>query len=195
MSKLLNFLKNILKTDTVKLDVITKYPQRFLEYKFQKHPISNVMKTSDDGLKMIEKSEGTVLKIYLDQAGLETIGIGHLLTPEDKASDRFKNGITKDEALELLRDDVKIAEDAVNSLVKVSLTQNQFDALVDFTFNLGVGALSKSSLLKKLNAGDHAAVPAEFMKWNKVRNPKTGQLEPLAGLTKRRQKEADLWNR
>lgn len=153
------------------------------------------MKTSDAGLKMIELAEGNVLKIYKDQAGLDTIGVGHLLTADDKSSKRFENGITQQESIDLLKKDVGFAEKAVESLVKVELTQNQFDALVDFVFNLGKGALQSSTLLKKLNAGDKAAVPAEFMKWNKIRNPATGKLEPYKGLTRRRQREADLWNK
>jgi lysozyme len=153
------------------------------------------MKTSDSGLKMITLAEGNVLKIYKDQAGLDTIGVGHLLTADDKSSGRFTNGITAEQSMELLRHDVVAAENAVNSLVKVSLTQNQFDALVDFVFNLGKGALQVSTLLKKLNAGNKDAVPAEFLKWNKVRNPKTKQLEVNKGITRRRQREADLWKK
>lgn len=144
---------------------------------------------------MIQMAEGTVLHIYKDQAGLDTIGVGHLLTSDDKSSGRYKKGITESQALELLRDDVGKAERAVETLVKVTINQNQFDALVDFVFNLGEGALRKSTLLRKLNEGDYAAVPAEFMKWNKVRNPKTGKLEPHKGITRRRQREADLWNK
>lgn len=152
------------------------------------------MKTSDKGLEMIKLAEGSVLRIYKDQAGLDTIGIGHLLTEDDKKSQRFKDGITEEQAMDLLREDVGKAEQSVARLVKVKLTQNQFDALVDFVFNLGEGALKKSTLLRRLNEGDYAEVPAEFLKWNKVRNPKTGNLEPYKGLTRRRQREADLWN-
>lgn len=153
-----------------------------------------VVKTSDKGLEFIKKNEGCVLHIYKDTAGLDTIGVGHLLTAEDKQSGRFAHGITEQQALDLLRVDAAQAERAVNDLVRVSLTQDQFDVLVDFTFNLGRGALQVSTLLKKLNAGDHAAVPAELMKWNKVRNPRTKQLEPSRGITLRRQREADMWS-
>lgn len=153
------------------------------------------MKTSDDGLKFIALAEGNVLRIYKDQAGLETIGVGHLLTEDDKKSGRFKDGITEEQSIELLRHDVTLAENAVTSLVKVPLTQNQFDVLVDFVFNLGKGALQSSTLLKKLNAGDKASVPAEIMKWNRVRNPKTKKLEVSKGLTRRREKEAERWGK
>lgn len=152
------------------------------------------MKTSDAGLHFIRHNEGCVLHIYKDQAGLQTIGVGHLLTAEDKSSGRFTSGITETQAIDLLRSDVVLAEQAVNELVKVQLSQNQFDALVDFTFNLGRGALSRSQLLKRVNAGDHGAVPTEFMKWNKLRDPLTKKLVVSSGLTKRRQREVDLWN-
>lgn len=153
------------------------------------------LKISDVGLQLIKLSEGYRDKIYKDQAGLDTIGYGHLLTSADKASKRFENGLTESIAADVLRDDVKDAEDAVNDLVKVNLSQNQFDALVDFTFNLGRNALKASTLLKKLNAGEYDAVPVELLKWNKVRNPKTKKLEPSAGLSKRRQREVDLWSK
>lgn len=153
------------------------------------------MKTSDAGLAFIQKEEGTVLKIYKDIAGLETIGVGHLLTADDKSSGRFKDGITNEQALELLRNDVGHAEAAVNDLVKVQLSQNEFDALVSFVFNLGKGALKVSSLLKRLNAGDKAGVPIEMAKWNKAKNPKTKKLEVSKGLAARRTREIALWNK
>lgn len=150
------------------------------------------MKISENGLKLIKQCEGCVLHIYKDQAGLDTIGIGHLLTESDKKSGRFATGITDEQAFDLLREDASDAEAAVNSLVKVSINQNQFDALVDFTFNLGKGALGSSNLLKRLNKSDYD-VSQEFLKWNKVRDPKTKQLVASAGLAKRRQKESILW--
>lgn len=153
------------------------------------------MDVSDNGLNLIKQSEGFVGHIYRDQAGLDTIGYGHLLTQADKASGRFLGGIDEAGATTLLRTDVSAAVAAVNSLVKVKLTQNQFDALVDFTFNLGRGALAVSTLLKLLNAGNYAAVPGQLLVWNKVRDPKTNQLVPSQGLTLRRQREAELWNR
>ena len=152
------------------------------------------VKTSDNGLKIVTLNEGNVFHIYDDQAGFATIGVGHLLTADDKSSGKFVNGITVEQSLELLRHDIASTEKAVDDLVRVPLTQNQFDALVDFTFNLGSGALQSSTLLKKLNAGDYAAVPAQMMKWNKVRNPKTKKLEVSRGITARRKRSADLWS-
>lgn len=161
------------------------------------------MKTSDEGLKMIRQAEGCVLHIYKDQAGLDTIGVGHLLTMADKSSGRFNDGITEEQAMDLLREDVASTEKHVSDLVSVPLTQNQFDALVDFTFNVGRTALATSTLLKRLNAGDYAAVPSEMAKWNKIttfsRDQATKKIIKkrivLEGLVKRRKREGDLWSR
>lgn len=147
------------------------------------------MKISQKGLDLIKKSEGLRTSVYLDSAGHLTIGYGHLLHRDESVSP-----LTEEQATQLLSVDVQKAEHSVSTLVKVLINQNQFDALVDFVFNLGEGALQKSTLLKLLNRGQHASVPAEILKWNKLRNPKTGQLEDSEGLTKRRQREADLWN-
>ena len=151
------------------------------------------MQTSDAGLALIKRSEGFVGHIYKDQAGLDTIGYGHLLTAEDKASGRFLGGLDEAGATDLLRRDVGSAESAVNSLVSVNLSQNQFDALVDFVFNLGRGALAISTLLRLLNEGEYGQVPAQFLVWDKVRDPTTHQLVVNQGLLERRQREAALW--
>ena len=142
---------------------------------------------------MLKELEGSVKHIYRDSAGLDTIGVGHLLTEDEKKTNKFKDGLTDEQIIDLLREDVKHAENAVASLVKVNLNQNQIDTLISFTFNVGRGALASSSLLRKLNAGDHDAVPGELMKWNKLRNPKTRKLEASKGLTKRREREATCW--
>ena len=152
------------------------------------------MKVSDAGLDLIKHSEGFVDHIYEDSAGLPTVGYGHLLTADDKASGRFLKGITWEQATDLLRIDVGVAEQTVSTLVKVPLNQNQFDALVDFTYNLGRNALAVSTLLKRLNAGDYAAIPGQLMLWDKVRDPKTGQLVESSSLRLRRQREAQLWS-
>lgn len=152
------------------------------------------MKISDAGLDIIKHSEGFVGHIYKDIAGLDTVGFGHLLTADDKAAGRFLHGVTLQEATDLLRVDVGSAERAVDGLVKVPLNQHQYDALVDFVFNLGRAALAGSSLLKLLNAGNYAAVPGQLLLWNKARDPKTGKLVPSSGLTLRRQREAQLWS-
>jgi len=100
--------------------------------------------------------------------------------------------VTPEEAEALLIEDLKTSEEAVERLVKVDLTQNQFDALVSFVFNLGQGNFSKSTLLRKLNRGEYEGAAEEFVRWNKARVE--GELKPLAGLTRRRTAEAALFN-
>ncbi|MGA3370676.1 MAG: lysozyme [Terracidiphilus sp.] len=112
------------------------------------------MNISKDGLQLIKASEGFRANTYLDVAGFPTIGYGHrLLHPES-----YPNGITEDEATALLLQDVQSAEQAVLRLVKVPLSQGQFDALVDFTFNLGSGRLAGSILLADLRVNRSAKV-------------------------------------
>lgn len=145
------------------------------------------MKSSQAGLAFVAQEEGTVLHVYKDVAGYETIGIGHLLSAAEKASGVFANGLTRQQAIDLLARDIVIYESAVNSHVKVPMTQNQFDALVSFSFNEGGGALASSGLLTKFNAGDVAGAADEFLKWCKVRI--NGQLVTNEGLLNRRKRE------
>ena len=147
---------------------------------------------SDQGLNLIKKFEGLhkvdadgMVVPYRCPSNVLTIGFGH--TKGVKKNMR----ITKQEAEDLLRDDMKIYEAEVKRLVDVPLTQFQFDALVSFVYNLGAANFNSSTLLKKLNAGDYAAVPAQFMRWNKARV--NGKLQPLTGLTRRRSAEAALF--
>jgi lysozyme len=151
------------------------------------------VKTSDAGLRKIALFEGTVLTVYHDQAGVPTIGTGHALTADDKASHRFDHGITAEQAKDLLAKDVADAEAAVTRMVKVGLSQEQFDALVSWTFNLGSGALQNSKLLVRLNQGDYDAVPGEMLRWCKRKDPKTGLLVEDAGLLARRRAEGAIW--
>lgn len=139
------------------------------------------MKTSQKGIDLIKKFEGCVLKAYKCPAGVYTIGYGHTnnVRPDDV--------ITQQDAEDLLKLDLAKFEAAVNSAVKVSLTQEQFDALVSFTYNLGAGNLQSSTLLKKLNAGDYAGAAEQFGKW--VYAGKT----ILEGLVRRRAAEKDLF--
>lgn len=121
------------------------------------------MQLSDNGLKMITKFEGCSLTVYKDVAGFPTIGVGHLIKPGEKFTT-----ITQAQANDLLRSDARRFENGVSNLVTVPLTQNQFDALVSFSFNLGLNALTTSTLLKKLNSGDYKGAADEFLKWNKA---------------------------
>ena len=144
------------------------------------------MKMSAAGLATVKEFEGLKLKAYKCPAAVWTIGYGHTSAagaPEVTP----KLEVTKEECEAILKRDMKQYEDGVNKLVTVSLTQGQFDALVDFAYNAGVGALQKSTLLKKVNAGKFDEVPAEFMKWTK------GGGKELPGLVRRRRAEVKLW--
>lgn len=136
---------------------------------------------SPAGLDLIKHFEGVRLAAYLDSVGVPTIGVGHTLGV--KMGDR----ITQEQADEFLRVDIEDAEDAVHRLVTVPLTQGQVDALVSFTFNLGVGNLGKSTLLKKLNAKDYDGAAEEFLKWCLA----GGKMLP--GLLKRRTAERQMF--
>ncbi|HET7103088.1 MAG TPA: lysozyme [Terracidiphilus sp.] len=142
------------------------------------------MQTSAEGLDLIRRSEGFRSQTYLDPAGYPTIGYGHrLVHPEC-----FPAGIDQRKAETILLGDVAEAERAIQRLVKVPLTQGQFDALVDFTFNLGAGSLAGSTLLKELNSGNTVAAAAELLRWDHC-----GTHE-AAGLKARRAAEVALWN-
>jgi lysozyme len=109
------------------------------------------------GLALIKQFEGFSATVYICPAGYPTIGYGHVVKLQEQ--EKFSNGITAEQAEFLLRQDVQTAERAVLRLIAVALTDGQFDALVSFTFNLGAGALQRSTLRRKVNRGDHAAVP------------------------------------
>jgi lysozyme len=150
------------------------------------------VKTSDNGLAFVAREEGTVLHVYLDSAGVPTIGVGHVV----KAGESYPSGITHDQALALLRQDIHTAESAVNEHIKVTITQNQFDACVSFAFNAGGGAFAGSSLLTLINSGqsgDAEKVTLAFSVWSKRHDPKTGGLVTDQGLLNRRHREATLF--
>lgn len=140
------------------------------------------MIVSANGLALIKAYEGCVLKTYMDAVGVPTIGYGHTGTEAYPG-----NEITKHEAESLLLEDLEIFERGVGNMVKVKLSQNQFDALVAWSFNLGLGSLRASTLLKRLNAGDYASAAQEMLRWDKAGG------KTLTGLTKRRQAESNLF--
>jgi lysozyme len=141
------------------------------------------MKLSTTGMELLKNSEGFRSRVYLDVAGLPTIGYGHRLLHRDS----FPNGIDEPQAANLLACDVRDAEQAVERLVKAPLTQGQFDALVDFCFNLGAGRLTASTLLKCLNAGRYDEAVEQLLLWDH-----TGGQE-CSALKARREAEAELW--
>lgn len=141
---------------------------------------------TEEGLNLIKRFEGFSPTIYLCPAGYPTIGYGHVVLPHER--EQFAAGITQAEATELLRKDVGIAERAVVRLISVPLTDGQFDALVSFTFNLGAGALQRSTLRRKVNRGEHESVHAELMKWAWAAG------KTISGLTHRRKLEGFLYS-
>lgn len=133
---------------------------------------------------------------YLDPINLLTIGYGHLLTEAEKRSGvltikgvqvKYKNGLTMPQILDLKIQDLAKYENAVRAAVKVPLTQNQFDALVSFAFNCGIGALQSSTLLKTLNQKNYKGAADQFLRWNKA----AGKVLP--GLTRRREAERAIF--
>jgi lysozyme len=142
--------------------------------------------TCDLAVDKIKQWEGLRLNSYQDSGGVWTIGYGHI----SDATFRVGPGqtITEAKATELLRQDLREAEETVDRAVKVALNDNQFGALVAFALNIGSAAFLKSTLLRKLNAGRYDAVPAELAKWNKVKG------KVVQGLVNRRAAEAGLWS-
>ena len=141
------------------------------------------MELSAAGLALIKKSEGFRDATYKDVAGFPTIGYGHLIVPPES----YPNGITEAQAAALLAADVYCAQQTVKRLVHVPLTQGQFDALVDFTFNLGAGRLAQSTLLRDLNNGQSEAAAQQLLSWDHA----AGVVN--AGLKARRLAEYQLW--
>ena len=138
--------------------------------------------------EIIKKNEGLVLKAYLPTPNdVWTIGYGH--------TKGVKPGqiITKDTAEEYLKQDLCWVEAVIDKWVKVDLTQNQYDALASLIYNIGEGNFISSSVLRWLNSGNYIQAADSFVLWNKQRNKKTGKLEVLNGLTKRRQEEKELF--
>lgn len=140
------------------------------------------MITSEEGKSLLKKFEGCELEAYQCSANVWTIGYGHTAGVNEGDS------IDQEAADALLKTDLEEFEGYVNDAVKVPLTQNQFDALVCWTYNLGVGNLNSSTMLKVLNDGDYDKVPGEMARWNKANG------EVLAGLERRRKAEGLLWS-
>lgn len=150
-----------------------------------------IREINQKGIDLIKGFEGLSLKTYVDDAGHPTIGYGHLIKPGDPFNS--KSEITQKQAEDLLQSDLAAARKSVQTLVQVPLTDNQFAAVVSFTFNLGAGKLKDSDLLAFINKGDFQSAANEFPKWNKARDPQTQKLVELRGLTRRRVAERDLF--
>ncbi|KJM49097.1 muraminidase [Enterobacter roggenkampii] len=144
------------------------------------------MQTSEKGIALIKQFEGCKLTAYQDSVGVWTIGYGWT-QPVDGKPIRAGMTIKQEIAERLLKTGLVSYESDVSRLVKVGLSQGQFDALVSFTYNLGARSLSTSTLLRKLNAGDYAGAADEFLRWNKAGG------KVLNGLTRRREAERALF--
>lgn len=139
------------------------------------------MRTGRDGVELIRHFEGCRFDAYLCPAGVWTIGYGHT------AGVKEGDSIDQEAAEAFLIEDLETFERDVTNLVKVPLTQQQFDALVSWTFNLGAGNLAESTLLKKLNNYQYAEVPEQMMRWVRAGG------KVLDGLVRRRAAEAALF--
>lgn len=154
------------------------------------------MVTSERGRAFIARWEGRRLKPYADSAGRLTIGVGHLLTAEEidsgalRIGDRvvlWARGISEADADALLARDLASAERGVSSSLSAPVTQEQFDALVSFTFNVGTAALRRSGVLRAVNAGRVRDVPRELSHWVNAGGKR------IQGLVNRRAAEGRLW--
>jgi len=146
------------------------------------------MKVSQQGIDLIINFEGVCLKPYLCPARIPTIGVGATFYPDGRKVSMSDKPITKDEAIELLKATLSSFEKSVDSFTTDAVTQNQFDALVSFAYNLGSNALKNSTLIKKVNANQNdSTIKDEFMKWVRANG------KVLNGLVRRREAEANLY--
>ena len=141
------------------------------------------MSYSLDGLHLTEQFEGCKLTAYQDVKGVWTIGFGHVSPLVVKGLT-----ITQEQANQFLQDDINWANNIVNNLVHVSLTQGEHDALVDLVFNVGSGNFASSTMLKLLNSHCIAQAALEFEKWDKAKGV------VIAGLLRRRLAEKEEFN-
>lgn len=149
--------------------------------------MAKVTQISSKGLDLIKSFEGLKLKAYLCPANVPTIGFGSIRYPN---GEKVKIGdiCTIEQALTYLKHDVKVFEQGVDAMCRDDINQSQFDALVSFSYNLGLGNLKSSTLLKKVNANPtDKTIASEFLKWNKAGG------KVLEGLTRRRKAEAELY--
>jgi lysozyme len=155
------------------------------------------MNFSVNGIKFTSEAEGIFPKPYFDSGGALTVGIGHLIEKSERQSGKiliqgqavkYSFGLTPDQIQKLFLQDIEEVEFCVNRAIKVPLTQFQYDAIVDFTYNIGNGGFEKSTLLKRLNQGLYHEVPAQMRRW--VFD--NGKVVP--GLANRREAEVSLWN-
>ena len=154
----------------------------------KKNKMTNPTKVSDNCIRMIKHHEGVRYQPYQDPIGLWTVGVGHLIGDGKSLPQEWNKTFTSEEVDDILKDDLARFERGVNTLIPITrLTQNQFDALVSFSFNVGLGNLQASTLRQKLNRGDYEGAANEFPKWRKA----GGRV--LNGLVRRRADEKAMF--
>jgi lysozyme len=149
------------------------------------------MKVSEKGLDLIKQFEGFKDYVYTCVSGNQTIGYGHVIDPKLVALIKASPPMTREKAEQLLKEDVRKAENAINSSVKVTLSQGQLDALVSLVYNWGAYNFKRSKGLRKLNAGDYSGAADEF--FGKVKGVVIVDGKFSNGLLRRRQAELELW--
>ncbi len=145
------------------------------------------MRTGKQGIQIIQHFEGLKLRPYKCPAGLWTVGYGTLIGNGKTLPPEWNRLFTVSECTALLFEELRSKEKGILRYVRVPLTQNQFDAIVSFVYNLGLGAFQRSTLRRKINRGDFLGASQEFIKWNKAGG------KVLAGLTRRRISETALF--
>lgn len=145
------------------------------------------MKISNNGINLIKEFEGFSATPYLCSAKTATIGFGNTYYLDGTKVQLSDKPISKEQAENLLKLSLKDFEDGINENVKVPLTQNQFDALVCFAYNVGINVFKSSTLLKKINVEDFEGAANEFLRWNRAGG------KVLTGLIKRREAENRLF--
>lgn len=143
--------------------------------------MNNELKTSQEGISLIKSFEGCELTAYRCSANVPTIGYGHTAGVSDGDT------CTQEEAETMLAEDLVEFEDYVKNYVESELQQNEFDALVAWTYNLGPANLKESTMLKELNSGNFEEVPRQMKRWNRAGG------EVLDGLIRRREAESRLF--
>jgi lysozyme len=177
MKWLFSILKQLLVNNSKNEEIVAPQP------KASPSPVPAVpRRINAEGLSLVKSFEGLKLEAYLCPANIVTIGYG-------STGSHVKMGmkITVARAEELLLEDLERFERGVEKLVKVPLSENEYSSLVSFSFNVGLGALEKSTLLRLLNSGDRAGASDQFLRWNKAGG------KVLNGLTRRREAEKSLF--
>ena len=147
------------------------------------------MRTSDNGIALIKEFEGLQTKPYRDCIGLWTVGIGTLIGDGKSLPDSWNRTFTLEECYALLRKELVSIERGIAKYISVSLTQNEFDALVSFVYNLGLGTLQRSTVRQKLNRNDKVGAIESWLKYNKAGG------KVFKGLDRRRKAEVKLFTK